>query len=266
MKLCLDISKAGYINEKDYIWQLKYDGIRITIEKSENGIRLLNREGKEVSRRYPECEYILKDIPNGVYDTEFCVVVNGKNNFQIIQSREHTANPYQIRFLSKNYPVSIFVFDIMKLSNKDLRNKSLIERLDILNKAVKENDHLKIVESHENKQKLWEYVQKHDLEGIIGKKKVSRYDDLRNINWVKIKNKKETTLKITEYENTGTGIVLISNKNKHRITLNGKLSELVKSEIDKKGFIYANVEYLEKTENGRLRQPICKGVEYENRC
>jgi len=60
--------------------------------------------------------------------------------------REHVDNKFRIELLSKVKPATYIIFDILFLNGKELTNFPLLERKKILEKAIEENERIKIAE------------------------------------------------------------------------------------------------------------------------
>jgi bifunctional non-homologous end joining protein LigD len=76
-------------------------------------------------------------------------------------------------------------FDLMWLDGRDLRQKPLIERKELLRKLIPEShSHLMYVDHVDDYKGFFETVCERDLEGIICKPRMSPYP----FTWIKVKN------------------------------------------------------------------------------
>ena len=181
-------------DSKEWIFEVKFDGTRTIayLDLEKNSFKFLNRRGIFFEKRYPE---ILKDIPNSInakkviIDGEICVFEGGKPNFYKLAEREQVGSKFRIELLSKLMPATFIVFDILHLDGEDLIDLPLMERKKILREVVKESNNILISSWVEEKGiKFFEEVKKRELEGIVAKKKDSRYEiGKRSKNWLKIK-------------------------------------------------------------------------------
>ena len=219
--------------DEEFYAELKYDVIRAIYD---NGI-LYNREGRDISHRFPEvldafmgCEAIV--------DGEI-VAVTGK--FEDIQQRL-TDNKLDIEIRSKKYPAKFVIIYCFK-------NYHTIPLS------------IEKVKAFPTIQEGWNYVIKNDCEGLILKKSnwtINGYQQgVRSDSWLKKKYIKEVELEFDSYEKNPKGLTLID-KNGVRVACLGEQSTEVKRRLDTEGKITATIRYLEKTANNKYRQPSFK--------
>jgi hypothetical protein len=85
----------------------------------------------------------------------------------------------------------------------------------------------------------------------------STYTSGRSDKWIKMKNWKEETITFNQYEDSPTGIVLISGEN--RVACNGSQAQPVKDELITKGTVKAEIQFREKfTHGSKMRFPTFK--------
>lgn len=269
-------------DSKEYLYEVKYDGIRVLVFVSKDKIVIRSRYGIDITGLFPEMKVLCKMVKNDViFDGEIIMLDNNKVSFSKLQKRIHLKNKKTIEFLSKTNPVIFICFDII-YEGKDLINLNLLERKDILNK-YKDNDvFIKSTYVIEEGTKLFNAIKKLDMEGIVAKKINSKYlVNERSDNWLKIKNYKGEDFIILGYinkeESHVISLVLGEDLNKKIVyvgkvilgkkrSLADKILKMKKAkgvvEIKDKDVIYIKpeikcfVKYLERTDNGLLRQPF----------
>jgi len=270
-------------NSKDYIFEIKFDGIRSLIFVNNKEIKIQSRNNKDLTYLFPELESIKKIVnKNVIFDGEIVAFDNNKDSFSKIQERLHIKDKDKIKSASINNPVTFVVFDIL-YENKDLTNKTLLERKEILNKYNDTDDFMKTKIIDNNGINLFESIKKLDLEGIVAKRKDGKYYiNKRTDDFIKIKNKERDEFIIGGYEEKKNGILSISigEYKDNKLYFVGKVSvhknykiynEIIKLKKGKNLFYdfnekinYVNptltchVEYLERTKNNHLRHPILK--------
>lgn len=272
-------------NDKDYIFELKFDGIRSIIYKDKNKITITTRNGKNITDKFPE----LKDIVNisnerCIFDGEIIVEKNNKPSFDAVKERINIKDEIRINKLSNSDPATFIVFDIL-YKNKDLSKIPLIKRKEILNKFKNTDVFLKSKVIEENGIQLFEFAKKNKLEGIVAKKKDSLYEiGERSETWIKIKNMQEEKFNIYGYlEKKHVASIILGKKenNKHyfmsKVTLGKNRTEFkilkkekkynnILEDFNNKEYTYikpkyqGNIMYLEKTKKGHLRHPIFKEI------
>lgn len=181
-------------DSKEWIFEIKFDGTRTIayLDLEKNYVRFLNRRGIFFEKRYPE---IVKDLANNVnakriiLDGEICVFSEGKPDFYKLAEREQVDNKLRIELLSKMMPATFIIFDVLHLNGKDLIDLPLMERKEILKKVINEGEKILLsVWIEEKGVKFFKEVKEKGLEGIVAKKKDSKYEiGKRSKNWLKIK-------------------------------------------------------------------------------
>lgn len=269
-------------DSKEYLYEVKYDGIRVLVFVSNDKVVIRSRYGIDITGLFPEMKVLCKMVKgNVIFDGEIIMLDNNKVSFSKLQKRIHLKNKKTIEFLSKTNPVIFICFDVI-YEGKDLINLSLLERKDVLSN-YKDNDvFIKSTYVIGDGTKLFNAIKKLDMEGIVAKKINSKYlVNERSDNWLKIKNYKSGDFIILGYinkeESHVISLVLGEHLNKKIVyvgkvvlgkkrNLADKILKMKKSKavlkIKDKDVIYIKpeikclIKYLERTENGLLRQPF----------
>lgn len=270
-------------NDPDYIFELKFDGIRTLLFAEPKKITIRNKRGNILNNRYPELLNITKMVTKKViFDGEIIIMINGKPSFDKLQERALLKNKLKIKYFAKTFPVIFIAYDIL-YEDKDLTHLPLIKRKKILNKYHNTENFIKSECFDEKGKDLYKLVVKENLEGIVAKKKDSKYYiNKRTKNWIKIKNLKDEDFYICGYkeENDKAMASLLLGKKKKKnliyagtVNIGRKKSEfqfIKKIPINKnpsftkEGYInlIPNVKctilFMEKTKKGFMRQPIYK--------
>lgn len=202
LMLCQSVTEP--FNNTNFIFERKLDGVRFIATKKGNKVSLWTRNQKNRAKQFPEVIADLKKIKGDfVLDGE-AVVYNrkGMTLFQLIQPRIQQTNDSEIKRLVKNYPAIYEVFDVLILNGKDCRNMELLKRKLILQKLIRK--HLKCVKTlayiENSGKKLFAKAKKSNWEGIIAKRKDSKYlSGKRGYGWMKIKTVGEQEFVIGGY-------------------------------------------------------------------
>lgn len=271
-------------NNNDYIYELKYDGIRALIYVSKNVFKIITRNGNDVAKLYPELKNIQKLVRNHkvIFDGEIVAFKNGRPSFEELQKRNHLKNIYKIIQMIDEAPVYYIAFDIIYL-DKDLTSLELIKRKKILNSFKDSNIFIK-TKTYNNGLELFEHTKKVGLEGIVAKLKSSKYVCGKRVGiWVKIKNFKKQYFYVYGYKKLKDKYALYLGEFKNKkfyavgkvsVMDNNNILKLVQKQkrinnafidIDlDENITYVEpinkilVHYINKTENNTLRQPFIK--------
>lgn len=186
------ITKTPF-DDKEWLFELKWDGYRAIAEIRKKELKFYSRNGVDFSGRFPSITRSLEKIKIPcILDGEI-VLLNEKNlpDFQKLQDYENHLN----------YPLVFYVFDILELDGKNMESLPLSDRKKILKKLLGRNkiarycDHIDTTGVA-----FFEKAREQGLEGIIGKKKESHYHrGYRSKEWLKIKNVQTTEVVIAGY-------------------------------------------------------------------
>ena len=75
-----------------YLFELKWDGIRALVFRHQGGYQIRNRHGVDITCRYPEFECFTALQRGVVLDGEIVVLRDGKPDFSLVQSRDKSAS------------------------------------------------------------------------------------------------------------------------------------------------------------------------------
>ncbi|TVY06893.1 ATP-dependent DNA ligase [Paenibacillus cremeus] len=169
----------------DYIHHLKYDGFRCLLHVGSGGkTKLYTRQQNDCTLNFPEFAGV--GLPAGtILDGEMVALGDdGKPIFEDVMNR------LKSRRGQHRQPVHFAAFDLLMLGGKSIMHEPLETRLAALLELLAEpTELLSAVQSAEDGEGLFEAVKRLGLEGIVSKKKGSRYTlDHRSPDWIKVKN------------------------------------------------------------------------------
>lgn len=197
----------------DYIYEVKWDGIRVMISFDDNKITLRSRNNFDLTNKFPELLKVESSFRAlcGLIDGEIvCLDEEGKPDFGAVIQRMHKTSSADIERAAKKHPAYCYVFDILYLDGRPVVNESLIRRKEWLNDVVKKNSSYRISETVEDGKALFKAVTKEGLEGIMAKEKNSKYQPgKRTDSWYKIKTSQTAECFIIGYtQDKGEGTEL----------------------------------------------------------
>jgi bifunctional non-homologous end joining protein LigD len=168
----------------DWIYELKFDGIRAIAVKIDKKVSLLSRNENELAGRFPEIVEAIKKLParECVIDGEVVALdKEGRSSFQLLQALE---------LEGRKSPVCFYVFDLLQLDGKGLIKLPLTQRKGLLEKLCEPiGDPIRFSgEIGSEATKLLAEVKRRGLEGLIGKQRDSVYEPGRRSGaWIKLK-------------------------------------------------------------------------------
>jgi bifunctional non-homologous end joining protein LigD len=176
---------------KGWIFEIKYDGVRVIAEKRGDEVRMLGRSGEDITARYPEIAEALRglSIEQAVLDGEILAFdETGRPSFGRLQKRMLLSKPRDVTAAMARVPVRAVFFDCLALEGRELRKLALTDRKACLARAlppagvVQAGDHVE-----EHGEAFFEAANEMGLEGIVAKRADSRYTGKRSGEWVKLK-------------------------------------------------------------------------------
>ena len=278
-------------DDKDYIYELKLDGIRC-IAYLGMDVVLQNKRFKDVSAIYPELSGMSKCVKkNTVLDGELVVLTDGKPDFYALQKRSLMSDKFKISLAAKKNPVQFVAYDILYHDGKDLTDQPLMQRKEKLSSVVTERYNLSVSRWIEmNGIAFFELAKKENLEGIVAKKKDGLYHiGKRTSDWIKIKVMQDEDLLVLGYQPDDDGkvkdLILGYYDESGELKCRGKVylgvskaEQKIIADFAKKNTVkrpwfdkYKNVVWLKpqlvgtahfmhETESGGMRQPVWKGL------
>lgn len=218
---------------------------------------------------------------------------NGITDFYEVQRRTLMTDPFKIKLAAAKYPASFVAYDILYSKNRLTIDMPLMDRKALLQEVLLENQYISISRYIEEYGcDLFELTRKKGIEGIVAKKKKSRYFfGKRTKEWIKCKVMATDDCVICGYirkANNMTSLVLGQYDGgdlvyKGHVTLGVSLRNLIQygyKEIDYSPFGYIppgndNAVWLEPelvcivesmpTEKESFRQPVFKGIRNDKR-
>ena len=174
-----------------WVFEIKYDGVRVVAERHGEDVRMFGRSGEDITARYPEVTEALQglQVEDFVLDGEIVAYDGtGRPSFGRLQKRMLLTKPRDVAAAMARVPVRAVFFDCLGLEGHDLRTLELIERKECLARVLppagvaQAGDHIA-----EHGAAFFEAASEMGLEGIVAKRAASRYVGKRSTDWIKIK-------------------------------------------------------------------------------
>jgi DNA ligase D-like protein (predicted ligase) len=125
-------TSAQPFDSADYVFEVKWDGVRALASVEAGQWRLWGRQLADYGYRYPELE-VLRCLPSGtVVDGELVVLQDGRPDLNAMLRRHQLVNPTRIRHASSRSPVRYMLFDILYHQGRPLLHEPLYRRRRVL--------------------------------------------------------------------------------------------------------------------------------------
>ena len=167
----------------EWLHEIKHDGYRLIVQREGKRVRLFTRNGYDWTDRYPLiAEAALRNRSSSfVVDGEAVLLgVDGISDFNGLHSRRHDDE------------VMLYAFDILALDGDDLRKLPLHLRKNTLARLLARRPEGIFVSDFEQGEigpDLFRHACKFGLEGMVSKRRDSRYRPGRSPDWIKVKNR-----------------------------------------------------------------------------
>jgi bifunctional non-homologous end joining protein LigD len=184
---------AGWIHE------IKHDGFRLQARRDANGVHLITRNGFDWTERYPSIARAMKVLP-----CKSCII----DGEVVVVDEQGIATFDRLRYGPREKSEAmLYAFDLLELDGEDLRRRpiearklkleevlsfrpsttgskrtSQIDRL-VVN-AIRLVEHLEL----DDAEVLFQHACALGCEGIVSKRRGSRYRSGRSRDWIKVKN------------------------------------------------------------------------------
>ena len=276
-------------DNKEWVFETKWDGFRLITEKRDQTMRLWSRNGIDVTTRYAVLLPALQKIKGScVIDGELCALdAHGRSRFQLLQNA-----------LNEKAKLLYVVFDALFAGGKDIRKEPLLARKEILKGLLPRNLLLRCSEhvAEVGKREFAKAQRAHE-EGVIAKRAAGFYfSGKRTREWLKFKAVHEQEVVIVGYTEPrrsrkyfGSLVLAVRDKAKKRWVYAGHVGtgfdqaslksiheKMQPLRADKKQFdqkvrhdnattwlvpkLVGEVKFTEWTSDGEMRHPVFLGL------
>jgi bifunctional non-homologous end joining protein LigD len=166
---------------RDWIHEIKHDGFRIVARREGQRVRLISRNGRDLTYRFPLIATAMAALPvtSCLLDGEAIVCDgNGLSVFDLIRNYR------------KGNIATLCAFDLLELNGQDMHDQPLEERKAALkmllhrsHPGIAYNRHFDVEGSI-----VFHHACKLGCEGIVSKRLGSPYRAGRSADWIKVKN------------------------------------------------------------------------------
>ncbi|QIK74126.1 non-homologous end-joining DNA ligase [Nocardioides piscis] len=183
-------SKGTHVPSGDaWTHEVKWDGVRILadVRAGSGRARLLTRNGNDASVAWPDVVTSPLADRDVLVDGEIIGLNDaGLPDFGVLQERMHVRSAVTAARLADRVPATFMVFDLLRLDGDDLTGLPLDERRERL-QELELDASWQVPSAYDDGQMLFEATLQQGLEGIVSKKRTSRYTfDTRSPHWIKL--------------------------------------------------------------------------------
>lgn len=252
-----------------HAFDLKLDGLRAVAYVQSGVVRLVNRNGIDITHQFPEVEASFMELPDCILDGE---IVARSGSFQDVALRGKQNQPLDVIHAMQTHPCIYVAFDHLYENSTDLRPLPFSQRRESLDRLSAQHPLTTSVVSMDPG--YFEQVKALGMEGVIAKRLASSYRAGRFSDWIKFKAVRSITAIGIGYEK-GSGarehfgamfLALIDDAGQPvevgRVGTGFTQRDIaeVKAMLDAGVPVLCEIECLNVSKDGRLRFPVYKGL------
>ena len=129
--------------------EYKYDGERAQIHKRGQKVWIFSRRLENITRQYPDVvDYTLKHLKanEAIIEGEIVAYDPDTGDLRPFQELMHRKRKHDIHIAMKEYPVKVFLFDLLYADGIDYTEKPIVERRKKLEEIIEPSEVFKIAE------------------------------------------------------------------------------------------------------------------------
>lgn len=202
--------------EGEWWFEPKWDGFRVVVLRDGDDIELASRNGRPLTRYFPEALEPLKAaLPERVaVDGEIVVPTPDGTDFDLLGQRIHPAAS-RVNMLAEETPSEVVCFDVMAVGSDSLLDVPFTERRARLEEIVVPSDRVHLNRGTYDRELAEDWFVRFEgagLDGVIAKPVASLYTPGKR-GWLKLKHRRTADVVVAGYrmhkDGNGVGSLLL---------------------------------------------------------
>ena len=171
----------------EWLHEVKWDGMRVLVDVGVDGeLHVRSRNEKDARVSFPELHGLAGLGRDVLLDGEVVAFLDGIPTFGALADRIHVGNARRAALLAASNPVTLLVFDLLRLDGEDLTGRPLSERRELLEGLGLADVHWQVPAAYDDGAMLLRATEEQRLEGIVSKRRSSLYHPgRRSPDWLK---------------------------------------------------------------------------------
>lgn len=158
-----------------WVHEVKWDGMRVLVDIRDGVVTLWSRSERDVTAAFPELAALGDDYDDMLLDGEVVALDDGHPSFHALAERMHVTSRLRAERLVATRPVTLMVFDLLRLFGSDLTGQPWSARRELLERLDLAGRHWQVPAVHDDGVGLLAATAEQGLEGIVSKRRASPY-------------------------------------------------------------------------------------------
>lgn len=260
-----------------HVFDLKVDGIRALVRVAAGAVTMRSRNDADLTTRFPELVAAVAELEDAPLTLDAEVAVPGPDGFPSWSlTQRRTAQRAAPGSLAVELPATLYVFDLLEVRSRCIASWPYWRRREALETLTNgQQRRLCPTICTPDPWPLWQAVTANSLEGVIAKRRDSRYHAGRSSDWIKIKATHTLSCLVggVEWSGAPEGVGEPRSLHLYLVGADGALVRVGKASAGvsapmrhllRQGLqhppVVVEVEYSELTSAGVLRHPVVRAV------
>ncbi len=155
--------------------EVKWDGMRVLVDVRDGAVTVWSRTGRDVTAAYPELDALAEAYDDMLLDGEVVAMDGGRPSFHALADRMHVSSRPRALRLVGTRPVTLMVFDLLRLFGQDVTGQPWSTRRALLEKLDLTGPHWQVPPVYDDGEQLLAATAEQGLEGIVSKRRGASY-------------------------------------------------------------------------------------------
>jgi len=186
MRPMLASPTAAIPDGDEWLHEVKWDGMRVLADIRDGRLTLTSRIGNDVTVSFPELLPLADAYDDMLLDGEVVALDGGRPSFGALADRMHVRDRRKAERLSSVRPVTLMIFDLLRLYGSDLTSQPLSGRRELLERLDLSGRHWQVPPVYDDGHELFAATLEQGLEGVVSKRRSAPYlPGRRSTDWLK---------------------------------------------------------------------------------
>ncbi|HDJ26356.1 MAG TPA: ATP-dependent DNA ligase [Candidatus Bathyarchaeota archaeon] len=181
----------------------KMDGLRMQIHKDGDRIVIFSRRLENLTEQFPDAVELARTHvkpKQAIVECEACAIDPDTGDLLPFQELMHRRRKYGIEEAAKEYPVALYMFDVLYVDGRDVTTEPYIKRREILEQIIVQDDWVKVIpniitDDPEELERFFQEAVQLGCEGLMVKDLKAPYRaGAREFSWIKLKREYQAEL------------------------------------------------------------------------